>query len=459
MIEVLRKISDSDLKIAVIGDSMLDEYFDVSVQRISPEFPIPVMHSHSQKPSVVMPGGAANVAYQLKNLNQHTRLVSFLDEEAYDVFSACGLDTSMCVDISPHSVPRKRRFYSGDFPTYRWDVEMPRCGMTDRFLANRAAELYDRVVSADFDVVIFSDYDKGVFCSDLVSGLCSRADFPVRIVDPKRNLARWRGCTLIKPNASEAQNMTSEIDLRSQIAKIRSEVGSGAVVVTEGGSGFTGFDGEFFQYRNPSTACEANSVIGAGDCFLAFLGLCLGNGVPLRQSCEFAFAMGAEYVTDKHNKPLCMDRIRRRVCGSEHKMTDTACLARRDFKLVVANGCFDILHPGHISLLEFAKRQGDKLLVAVNSDASVSRLKPGRPVCGLAHRMRMIAALECVDFVTYFEEDDPERIMSELKPDVIVKGMDYEGKRVVGAEHAKSVVLAPLLEGFSTTGIISRIGT
>lgn len=459
MMDILDKIKDSRTRIAVVGDAMLDEYFDVSVRKISPEFPIPVMHSESESPSVVMPGGAANVAYQLKNLNKNTFLLSFVDEEANRLFASCGIDTSMCVDMGPHRLPRKRRFYSGDFPTYRWDVESPRCGMSDRFLANRQAELRDSVLSSSFDVVIFSDYDKGVFCGGPLPSLASNESFPVRIVDPKKDLAKWRGCTLIKPNSVESLSMTGESGLRDQIDKIVGEVACKAVVVTEGGLGFTGFDGGFFEFRNPRTPDPANSVIGAGDCFVAFLGLCLGNGLPLRESAEFAFAMGAEYVTDKHNKPLCMDRIRRRVRGSEHKIVSRHELRERDFRLVVTNGCFDILHPGHVSTLEFAKRQGDRLLVAVNSDESVSRLKPGRPVCDLAHRMRMLASLECVDYVVSFEEDDPGSLIAELKPDVLVKGADYSGKIVVGSEHAKMVVLAPLVDGMSTTAIVSRIGT
>ena len=459
MMDTLGRIKDSGLRIAVVGDAMLDEYFEVSVRKISPEFPIPVMHSDSESPSVVMPGGAANVAYQLKNLNKNTFLMSFVDEEASELFSSCGIDTSMCVDIGPHRLPRKRRFYSGDFPTYRWDVESPKCGMTEKFLANRAAELYERIMSCRFDVVIFSDYDKGIFSGSLLSSLAGESCFPIRIVDPKRDLAKWYGCTLIKPNSVESQSMTGERDVKKQIERIVRESGCGSAVVTEGGLGFTGYDGDFFQYRNPQTPDPANSVIGAGDCFIAFLGLCLGNGVPLREASEFAFAMGAEYVTDKHNKPLCMDRIRRRVRGSEHKLVNHHRLVDRDFKLVVTNGCFDLLHPGHISTLEFAKRQGDRLLVAVNSDASVSRLKPGRPVCDLAHRMRMLASLECVDYVVSFEEDDPARLIAELRPEVLVKGSDYAGRKVVGSEHAKAVVLAPLVEGVSTTSIISRIGT
>lgn len=459
MMDILSKISDSRTRIAVVGDAMLDEYFDVSVRKISPEFPIPVMHSDTDAPSVVMPGGAANVAYQLKNLNKNTHLVSFLDDEAAGIFSACGIDTSMCLEMGPHRLPRKRRFYSGDFPTYRWDVESPRCGMSDSFLLNRQRGLRDEILSGGFDVVIFSDYDKGSFSGGPLAGLASEESIGVRIVDPKKDLHKWRGCTLIKPNSVESRFMTGETELRAQIGRIVREVGCGSVLVTEGGLGFTGFDGDFFEYRNPKTPGQANSVIGAGDCFVAFLGLCLGNKVPLRDAAEFAFAMGAEYVTDKHNKPLCMDRIRRRVGGSAHKVVDSSSLKTRDFRLVVANGCFDLLHPGHVSMLEFAKRQGDRLLVAVNSDRSVSSIKPGRPVCDLGHRMRMLASLECVDYVTSFDEDDPGTLIAELRPEVLVKGADYAGRRVVGSEHAGAVVLAPMVEGVSTTSIVSRIGT
>jgi D-beta-D-heptose 7-phosphate kinase / D-beta-D-heptose 1-phosphate adenosyltransferase len=457
MKEILERIKGSSIRIGVVGDSMLDEYYDVSVRKISPEFPIPVMHSKTTSPIAVLPGGAANVAYQLDNFNHETLLCSFLDDEAEAMLKSHDVDTSLCVKIDPYLIPRKKRFYNGDFPTYRWDVEMHHCGMEDGKLKAAAKELADKIMGANFDVLIFSDYDKGVFASSVVSSLAARHPCPIRIVDPKNDLMKWRGCTLVKPNTSEARSLTGKSSSRDQAMSIMSATACQSVIVTAEGSGFSGVDGEFFEYKSPRKPSSVNSVIGAGDCFIAFLGLCMGNGVCVRRSAEFAFEMGSTYVTDKHNKPIDMERARRAILGSESKIVPYDSLASRDFKLVVTNGCFDILHAGHIQSLEFAKRQGDRLMVAVNSDHSVSRIKPGRPINKLQHRMKMLAGLECVDYVCSFDEETPRKLMDIVRPNVIVKGMDYHGKEVVGSNVAGEVIYAPFVDGVSTTGIIESI--
>lgn len=457
MKEILDKIKGSSIRIGVVGDSMLDEYYDVSVRKISPEFPIPVMHSQMAMPIAVLPGGAANVAYQLDNFNHETFLCSFLDDEAEATLKSHDIDTSLCVKIDPYLIPRKKRFYNGDFPTYRWDVEMPYCGMDQVRLKAAADALASNILKANFDVLIFSDYDKGVFASSVVSKLAATHPCPIRIVDPKNDLLKWRGCTLVKPNTSEAKSLTGKNSICEQTMAILDATACKSVVVTAEGSGFSGIDGEFFEYRSPRLPASVNSVIGAGDCFIAFLGLCMGNGFSVKKSAEFAFEMGSTYVTDKHNKPIDLERARRAIFGSESKIVPYESLAGHEFKLVVTNGCFDILHAGHIESLEFAKKQGDKLMVAVNSDDSVSRIKPGRPINKLQHRMRMLAGLECVDYVCSFNDETPRNLMHVVKPDVLVKGMDYNNKEVVGSDVAGLVVYAPIVDGISTTGIIEAI--
>ena len=457
MKDILEKINGSSIRIGVIGDSMLDEYYDVSVRKISPEFPIPVMHSQATKPTAILPGGAANVAYQLDNFNHDTFLCSFLDEQAEATLKSHDIDTSMCVRIDPHLVPRKKRFYNGDFPTYRWDVEMRHCGMDDERLTVAAEELAEKILKAKFDVLIFSDYDKGVFSRSIVSNIAANHSCPIRIVDPKNDLLKWHGCTLVKPNTSEAKSLTGKSSSLEQSKAIMDATACNSVIITAEGSGFSGVDEEFFEYRSPKSPASINSVIGAGDCFIAFLGLCMGNGICVKRSAEFAFQMGSIYVTDKHNKPIDLERARRSVLGSESKIVPFESLANRDFKLVVTNGCFDILHAGHIESLEFAKRQGDKLMVAINSDDSVSKIKPGRPINNLRHRMRMLASLECVDFVCCFTDETPRKLMDCVKPDVLVKGMDYQGKEVIGSDVARKVIYAPIVNGVSTTGIIESI--
>jgi len=457
MKDIFDKILCSEIRIGVIGDSMIDEYYNVSVKKISPEFPIPVMHSNSSSPVAILPGGAANVAYQLGGFNSKTYLCSFIDSESESTLQEHNIDTSICVNIDPFRVPRKKRFYNGDFPTYRWDVERDCYGMDCATLKMAATKLADKISSENFDVLIFSDYDKGVFNSLLMSDLASKHLCPIRIVDPKRDLLKWKGCTLVKPNSSEAKLLTGMLSRKDQIDSIIDTTDCQSVVITNEGFGFYGKDNDFFSFENPKTPTFVNSVIGAGDCFVAFLGLCLGSGINLKDAAEFAFAMGSLYVTDKHNKPISIDGAKKLVFGSKSKIVDYQVLEKRNFSLVVTNGCFDILHSGHMESLEFAKKQGDKLLVAVNSDESVSKLKFGRPVNKLEHRMRMVAGLECVDYVCSFSDDTPRQLMDCLKPDVLVKGRDYIGKEVIGGDVSKKVVYAPMVGGISTTAIIDHI--
>lgn len=457
MIDILEKIRNSDLRVGVIGDAMLDEYFDVKVKKISPEFPIPVMHSDEAEPSLVLPGGAANVAFQLANFNKKTFLCSLLDGHAEAVLSRHGIDTSLSVRIDPCHVPRKRRFYSDGFPTYRWDVERPLYGSEKDTLRSYCAELKRKIDQSEFDVLIFSDYDKGVFFDDIVSELSRTHRCAIRMVDPKNDILKWKGCTLIKPNLSEAKSITGKSKVVDQIEEIMNMTSAGSVVITRGGDGFSGYDGSHFEHDVLQSSDKVNSVIGAGDCFIAFCGLCLGNGVDLRRASEFSFNMGAIYVTDKHNKPLDHQRITTFIDKPRSKIVSPETLAKRDFTLVMTNGCFDLLHAGHLDSLNFAKRHGEKLVVAVNGDDSVSRLKPGRPINKLADRMSMLSNLECVDYVVSFDEDTPLEVIRKIVPDVLVKGFDYDGKEVVGSDIVKSVVLAPMLDGFSTTGILGRI--
>jgi D-beta-D-heptose 7-phosphate kinase/D-beta-D-heptose 1-phosphate adenosyltransferase len=210
-------------------------------------------------------------------------------------------------------------------------------------------------------------------------------------------------------------------------------------------------DGEWFEY-SPQKKIEAISVIGAGDCFVAFLALALGCGFDIAESAEIAFEAGAVYVQRKYNKPVSPSDL-----ISSSKKVDVSLLRKMDCKLVFTNGCFDILHVGHLELLRKAKTFGDKLVVAVNSDESIQRLKgDGRPINCLEDRMEMLASLEFVDFVVSFEEDTPYNLIQEIMPEVLVKGKDWNGN-VVGSDLVKQVEIVEMIPGRSTTKIIEKV--
>lgn len=447
------------LNIGVVGDAMIDQYFNVRVKKISPEFPIPVMLTEDDS-SEDFPGGAANVAYQFKHFNTKAHLASFIDLAASLCFLRTGIDTKFCIDIGDNKIPRKRRFYSGDFPTYRWDVEKAEYGLDD--LNRKCFELYDKIHSESdtIDALIFSDYGKGVF-NEYNNLLIP--DVPISVVDPKSgDLNRWRGCTVFKPNYEEALNLSGRKTLYDAGNHLFDELKCQAVIITQGGTGITVFDdGGIHEIRPTSKLPPAESVIGAGDCFVAFLTLALARGMGIRKSAEVAWEAGAIYVKNRHNKPISRLDLMNKIDPAIGKIIvgfieEYVGKKTRDYKLVFTNGVFDMLHQGHIETLKFAKSLGDKLIVAVNTDESTGRLKPGRPIMPLEQRMSLLASLECVDFVTSFDQDTPLEIIKKIQPDILVKGSEYQVENIVGNDLVK-VVTSPMVEGLSTTKIIEAI--
>jgi len=424
----IRKDLSHTCQISVVGDVMLDEYYDVSVSRISPEFPIPVMRSQSDRCTRV-PGGAANVALQFSKFNTHV----FLTGITHDVMPLMPLKK-----ITNHSpldcglvIPVKKRFYQGDFPVARWDVEEPCYGQTSLWM-------FDDFELQRTEVTVFSDYNKGIFDKPWYKRFLKDR---LTIVDPKHDLTRWEGCTILKPNSVEAAALTGEKDWKRQAEKLKKIVGCRDVVITQGSEGVVGITpAGFFEYR-PSRKDEVNSVIGAGDCFIAFLAMAVAHGMSTYEAAIIAYEAGAVYVQSKHNRPLKPAELLARKGGSQ---------------VVFTNGCFDLLHAGHIQTLEFAKDQGDLLVVGINSDESVRRLKgDSRPVNKLADRIRVLSAMKCVDCVVPFDADTPLDLIKYVRPDIIVKGGDYRAEEVVGHDLAE-VIIAPMLAGLSTTSLIAK---
>jgi D-beta-D-heptose 7-phosphate kinase/D-beta-D-heptose 1-phosphate adenosyltransferase len=298
------------------------------------------------------------------------------------------------------------------------------------------------------------------------------SEVPISIVDPKTgDIERWRGCTVFKPNAQEALLLTGCRTINDAGMKLLDQLKCEAVIITQADKGVTVFDhyspvfgvhddGGIYEIRPTEKLPPAESVIGAGDCFTAFLAMALARGMGIRVAAEVAWRMGVLYVKNRHNKPLsrldlvkAFDPARAKIivgCPEDY-------LGNRDYKLVFTNGCFDILHAGHLATLRFAKSCGDKLVVAVNTDESVAKLKPGRPFVTLEDRMEMLASLEFVDFVVMFDEPTPLQIIKRIKPDVLVKGAEYEKEKIVGYGIVKEVVTAPMVEGLSTSSLIEKI--
>lgn len=437
--------NNKKIKLHVIGDCMVDEDYHVKVTRISPESPnVCVMESETDKP-VSSPGGAANICNQLKHFNTDLLLVGFIDDEAECIYRKVGLkkfvglSRDFGIPVPDFRIPRKKRYLEDGIQVgNRWDVQSKRRQFDG--LHQLLVNLY-RSHASEADVVIMSDYNKGVF-----DGVNFTVKAPV-IVDPKKlPLERWQGCTVFKPNAAEAENLSGLTDWKQQCDYFIKTLNCKSVVITQGRKGVVGKDQDYFEHY--CQRANSHHVVGAGDCFVGVLALAIGHGFSVSEAAFIANEASYVYV----NGNFSLWNLQK-----QSKYVTPEFFAERDYKLVMSNGAWDIIHCGHLECLKFAKSKGDKLVVAVNSDSSIKRLKGhNRPVVPLNERMEMLAALEFVDYVVSFEEDTPYNLIQTIKPDVLVKGADWQGN-AVGADIVPEVYYAPLVEDHSTTNIINKI--
>ena len=446
----LKKNRSKRLKIHCVGDAMIDEYYDVSVKRVSPEFPGLIMSSPDNW-CVRRPGGAANVAYQLKHLNAETLLVCWCDDLGKEVFVDHNIRWCHALASAYCKLPVKRRYMSDGVQIIRHDIETPFCGLEESYVDVCSVEVV-RAIEKTFvpDVAILSDYNKGFFSSEKYNVLDLYKNTKT-IVDPKKGpLSKWKGCTIFKPNSKEAFELTGLINWQEQAKFIQEKLECEAVVITCGGERVCGiYNDELFIF-NPSKSVLVESVIGAGDCFAAFFAVAIGHDFNPIEAAEIAWNAGANYVKTRHNRPI----VPAELIGN--KIVDPEDLVNRDFKLSFTNGCFDILHEGHIETLKFAKSKGDKLVVALNSDESVKRLKgENRPLKPLDQRMAVMSALEMVDFVVSFDEDTPLSLIETIKPDVLIKGAEYQLDKIVGSGIVPEVYCSPMIKDLSTSKFIT----
>jgi D-beta-D-heptose 7-phosphate kinase/D-beta-D-heptose 1-phosphate adenosyltransferase len=406
------------------------------------------------------PGGAANTAFQLKNFNVNVFLSCFYDHYAEHIFSLHGLDLTRSIKVS-NSVPIKKRFYDNDFPVFRWDIED-----TENYASYEQTTLLIEksclpgVFVPNCDVLILSDYDKGLFnCGNF--GFLTKQNLVPTIVDPKgENLTKWKNCTVFKPNSEEAKKLSGKKGWKSQCKYFHESIECNSVVITQEGKGVVGScisegEIEFFEFKPKKIQKNVNSVIGAGDAFTAILGLAIAHGFSLLEAVEIAFYAGSIYVSKKHNTPILNEELLRVEDPIKAKFMMPS--KERDYKLIMTNGCFDFgLTSAHVEFLQEAKSLGDKLVVAINSDASVCKLKgENRPIMSLEERMKVVAGLESVDFVVSFDEETPLELIKVIEPNLVVKGGDYKREDIVGYGIVPTMS-SKLYEGKSTTEKLTR---
>lgn len=439
------------VNIYCIGDSLVDEYWDCKVNRISPEFPVPVVHVKDRAP-VFRPGGAANVAYQMNYFNVNPYLVSILNDRSLHVMEKHKINKNLSA-VCTCDIPVKKRYLDNGIQVVRVDHEDSDFYMPKDYLHEVVEHLVYNIIEnwPKDDVVIMSDYNKGLFYNPQM--FLKYLNNTPTIVDPKKGpISKWKGCTIFKPNAAEAKTLSGLDDWKDQCKYFQRELDCKAVVITQSGSGVVGIDSdEFFEYH-PSEKILVESVIGAGDCFVATLAMAIARKFSVAEASEIAFRAGSIYVQNRMNRPIVPAEL------SPVKYVIPEDLKDRDFKLVFTNGCFDFgLTAAHVEYLKEAKSYGNKLVVAVNSDDSVRRLKgEGRPIMNTEERMKILAALECVDFVTSFDEDTPLNIIKTIKPDIVCKGGDYKPEDVVGYGISE-VKITSIYNSQSTTDKINKL--
>ncbi|MFR0690954.1 bifunctional D-glycero-beta-D-manno-heptose-7-phosphate kinase/D-glycero-beta-D-manno-heptose 1-phosphate adenylyltransferase HldE [Enterobacterales bacterium AE_CKDN230030158-1A_HGKHYDSX7] len=458
--------------VLVVGDVMLDRYWHGATSRISPEAPVPVVRVEQHEDR---PGGAANVALNLAALGAPAFLVGVtgVDEAAdslSDSLQAVGVTTRF-QRIAGQPTIVKLRVMSRHQQLLRVDFE--EAFRTDAVALSADVEaLLDQV-----RVLVLSDYGKGALKNHqaLIQAARQRG-IPV-LADPKgKDFAIYRGASLITPNLSEFEAIvgrcTDEADLVAKGQQLMTELELGALLVTRGEHGMTLLRPGHSALHLPARAREVFDVTGAGDTVISTLAGAIAAGEDLPQAVALANLAAGIVVGKLGTAAISAPELRRAVQreqGSERGVLslDQLLLAIEDArahgeKIVFTNGCFDILHAGHVTYLEQARAQGDRLIVGVNDDGSVTRLKgPGRPINSVDRRMAVLAGLGAVDWVVSFAEDTPERLLTEVRPDVLVKGGDYGVEQVVGADIVKAyggeVRVLGLVENSSTTAIVEKI--
>ena len=456
--------------IAVIGDFMIDHYLWGKSERISPEAPVPVVEIQKEEDRL---GGAGNVVNNLLAFNEEVLPIGVLGKDANRLLNILKeknvVTDGLFIDKNRQSII-KSRIIATHQQVLRYDKETKE--PIKKEFEEKILEFINKNLDK-IDLFLLSDYEKGTLTPTLTQEIIKLANKTNKklIIDPKKNFSKYQNAYMIKPNKKElsiATNMqiNSKEDLIKAGWKLKKELNLKYLLVTLSEEGMALFGDEFVQI--PTIAKEVYDVTGAGDTVLAALGYALKNNEDMIEAMHFANAAAAVVVGKVGSATATLSEIREYEKKYEsvdykiipfNKAKDLALsLKKENKKIVFTNGCFDILHIGHVKYLQKAKTLGDVLIVGVNSNDSVKRLKgETRPINDEYDRAYLLASLEVVDYVIIFEEDTPYELIKMIKPDILVKGKDYEGKEVVGSDIAKEVKLIDFVNGKSTTNIINKI--
>ena len=463
----------NNAKILVVGDVMLDRYWTGDSSRISPEAPVPIVKVNNVEDR---PGGAANVALNLAALGASAKLLGLTgnDEAAQALCGKMNAVDVICdfLQLDGYPTITKLRVLSRGQQVIRLDFEESVAAVdTQPLVAKTIANL------ADYSVMIVSDYNKGALVEVQQMIQAAKQQGVKVFVDPKGcDFEKYRGATLLTPNLSEFEAVVghckSEQELVEKGRQLIAQHDFGALLVTRSEKGMTLIRAEQDEFHLPALAQEVYDVTGAGDTVISVLAAAVSAGSSLEEACALANAGASVVVAKIGTSTVSPIELANSVYGShesgfgvlsEEQLKIAVKSAKlRGENIVMTNGCFDILHAGHVSYLNSARKLGQRLILAVNSDASVRGLKgAGRPINTCDRRMTVLAALGAVDWVVEFTEETPERLISELLPDVLVKGGDYKVEEIAGHKQVLAnggkVRILQFEDGCSTTAIINAI--
>ncbi|EGK8097695.1 D-glycero-beta-D-manno-heptose-7-phosphate kinase [Campylobacter lari] len=449
-------LSSKKPKILVVGDFMVDHYIWCDCTRISPEAPVMVMKSQKEDKRL---GGAGNVYANLKSLGVEVFALGLVGDDESGRFLKENLNAKLLVE-KDRKTPLKSRVLSHSQQVLRLDDEND----FDTKLEDEIIKEYKKIAK-DYDAIVLSDYAKGVLTSKVTKALIEHANtlnLPI-LIDPKgSDFSKYQNATLLTPNKKEAIQAlgVEKIDnLEKALKKLKDDLNLTYSIITLSEEGIALFDEKL--HIIPAKALEVYDVTGAGDSVIAMLAYALALKVDIIKACELANDAAAVVVAKVGSVSVSLEEIKNlKKASFEDKLKSKEELVKliQNQKVVFTNGCFDIMHYGHIKYLEKAKKLGDILVVGLNSDESVKRLKGNsRPINLEFQRACMLASMYFVDYVVIFDEDTPYELIEFLKPDVLVKGADYKDKEVVGSNLVKKVELIDFEDGFSTTNIINRI--
>lgn len=453
--------------VLVVGDLMIDHYIWGSCDRISPEAPVQVVNIQKQTRRL---GGLGNVVSNLIALGAKVGVISVIGDdelgnEILKMIEQRGAKPELVIKEKGRISSQKSRIMVSHQQVLRLDTE----SICDTNLSDDIICQFEEILN-EYDIVLLSDYGKGVLTSYLTQNIIklTKKSNKMIIVDPKgEDYTKYTGATLLTPNKKEASqavkfmiNDDESLELALKTLKHNYKLEHSLITISEDGIALL----EDGIKKFPALAKEVFDVTGAGDSVLATLGYCLAGGKSLEEAITFANLAAAVVVSKVGSADASwgeIENLKSKQNGFKRKIVSLEELLNIDREgktIVFTNGCFDILHVGHISYLQATKKLGDILIIGLNSDRSISVLKGSkRPINEQTDRASLLGALEFVDFVVIFDEDTPLNLIKALRPDILVKGGDYKGKDIVGSDFAKKVELIEFIDGKSTTKIVEKI--